>query len=280
MSDMRNSSFNGDEDQFGGGRDEPFERERREEEFTDPSEDEKEEEFQRRSGEMAEDEAAGTVSSEENFNHGMKILCEHLFERNESEEIEEDCVPDDADSDYFPGDFMDAMSDYLLSDPKLRDDVERYVSESVTVSEWDLEQKPAEKTLVNLVETNLRMWTNTVGETVSEMLVNRLVESLIREYSDDLLFGIVKNVYLTVSLEMSVEDTSVSFNYRLEWSKERGNYPLELPSTAALDEENRDLLYLIVGDLLSDLLENAKEREIDFGVLGRCIRNDEGRPFF
>lgn len=119
-----------------------------------------------------------------------------------------------------------------------------------------------------------RLHNKTFGTGMCRTLVADL-----RRYQDRLLFGLVDNLYLHCSRSITFAADRICASLRVFWDEEPSPYRLII--LHAMDiTENPDLVYLLVGDLLEEMLDGIEEategRKNSDGSDGKHDRNDAG----
>ena len=80
----------------------------------------------------------------------------------------------------------------------------------------------------------------------------------LRGYQERLLFGLVENVYLHCSRSITFAGDRICASLRVYWNEEPSPYRLII-SNASDISENTELVYLLVGDLIEDMLAGIEE---------------------
>lgn len=100
-----------------------------------------------------------------------------------------------------------------------------------------------------------------------------LVQALARElepYENKLLFGLIDGVYLHATRSFTFDGSAIMAGVRVVWDTQPNGYKLILYDVTSIST-NKEFVYLVVGDLLEELL-NGIEEETD-GRDDRDIEN-------
>lgn len=89
------------------------------------------------------------------------------------------------------------------------------------------------------------------------MICRSLILSL-KKFEEKLLFGTIDRLYLHSSQAVTFAFDNVNANIRFFWDERESPYPLILANATDITE-NEELVYLLVGDLLADIIDNIQK---------------------
>lgn len=95
----------------------------------------------------------------------------------------------------------------------------------------------------------------------------------LRRYQERLLFGLTENLYLHCSRSITYVNDRICASLRVFWDEEPSPYRLIVMNAADITE-NTDLVYLLVGDLLEDMLNGIEEATEGRTSSDGCCRGD------
>ena len=158
--------------------------------------------------------------------------------------------------------------------PDLPPFFERFAPNNIPLSESELkelwEDEMSLSTLFDPVDTELipgfsrsiLARKNVYGPTYGAKVCQALAKDLKMNY-DKYLFGLIDGIYLLCTRSATYERGQVSAGVNFIWFTEETPYQLILPKVTDI-MENEELVYLLIGDLLDeylDDLENGRSRE-------------------
>ena len=88
--------------------------------------------------------------------------------------------------------------------------------------------------------------------TFGSYLCKSLTEDL-EEHYDDLLFGLIDDIYLHCVTSFSISGKIANIGIKIFWAPEESHFRLVIPNASDIIE-NPELVYLIIGDLVEDLV--------------------------
>lgn len=95
--------------------------------------------------------------------------------------------------------------------------------------------------------------------TLGSLLCKSLLRDL-KEHYEDLLFGLEENVYLHATRSYTLCNGHVCASTRFFWSEEESPYPLIISNVADI-VENEELVYLIIGDMVENLVSRVENNQ-------------------
>lgn len=95
----------------------------------------------------------------------------------------------------------------------------------------------------------------TFGSFICQSLVSEL-----KEIYDDLLFGLTENIYLHATRSFTVCSGHACASTRFFWDEEKSPYPLIISNVADI-VENEELVYLIIGDMVENLVSRVENNQ-------------------
>lgn len=107
--------------------------------------------------------------------------------------------------------------------------------------------------------------------TFGSFLCQSLVKELKERY-EDLLFGLIDNIYLHATRSYTLCSGHVCASTRFFWSEDESPHPLII-SNAADIVENEELIYLLVGDLVEDLVNRLENPPAKSKKGGRRLKS-------
>ena len=108
----------------------------------------------------------------------------------------------------------------------------------------------------------------TFGSYLCQSLANDLKDSY-----EDLLFGLTDNLYLHTRRSYTLCDGRICASTEIFWCEWESPYPLIIPNVADI-VENEPLVYLIVGDMLEDLVSRVENNQPKKGDGGHSELQD------
>ena len=108
--------------------------------------------------------------------------------------------------------------------------------------------------------------------TFGTSLCKSLTDDL-KEFYDDLLFGLIDNIYLHHLTSFSFDRGDITIKIKVFWGPRESPHRLLTPKVTDIIE-NQELVYLIVGDLVEDLLNRIEEE----GRKERCRQSRNRSP--
>ena len=80
----------------------------------------------------------------------------------------------------------------------------------------------------------------------------------LKRYSDRLLFGLADNVYLHTARSITYNFDRICTSVRFYWDEEESPFKLVIPNATCIND-NPELVYLLVGDLVEELVNGIEE---------------------
>ena len=80
----------------------------------------------------------------------------------------------------------------------------------------------------------------------------------LKKYSDRLLFGLLDNIYLHTARSITYNFDRICTSVRFYWDEEESPFKLVIPNASCIND-NPELVYLLVGDLLEELVDGIEE---------------------
>lgn len=80
----------------------------------------------------------------------------------------------------------------------------------------------------------------------------------LKRYSDRILFGLVDNIYLHTARSITYNFDRICTSIRFYWDEEESPFKLVIPNAVCIND-NPELVYLLVGDLLEELVNGIEE---------------------
>ena len=143
-------------------------------------------------------------------------------------------------------DIRDAISDHAECAESRR----RLLSIETLYETMEKESIPALSR--NLLSTGRRNC-QSFGTSICQNLVADL-----RRYQERLLFGLTENLYLHCSRSITYANDRICASLRIYWDEEPSPYRLIVPNASDITE-NRELVYLLVGDLIEDMIAGIEQ---------------------
>ena len=166
------------------------------------------------------------------------------------------------------GDVIEDISDAISDHAECRESRRRILSvESIFETESKESIPGLSRNLLSMGRRNNKSF----GTGICRTLVADL-----RRYQERLLFGLVDNLYLHCSRTITYVNDRITASLRIFWDEEPSPYKLIIFNAVDITE-NKDLVYLLVGDLLEDMIngiEEAAKRRDRVGSDGGNDRND------
>ena len=106
--------------------------------------------------------------------------------------------------------------------------------------------------------------------TLGSILCQSLVREL-NEHYEDLLFGLTDNIYLHATRSYTICNGHACASTRFYWSEEESPHPLIIRNVADI-VENEKLVYLIIGDLVEDLVNRIENSQT--GTNGKEVKKN------
>ena len=86
----------------------------------------------------------------------------------------------------------------------------------------------------------------------------------LRRYQERLLFGLTENVYLHCSRSITYVNDRICASLRVFWNEEPSPYRLIVPNAFDISD-NKELIYLLVGDLVEEMLAGIEKNRKESG---------------
>lgn len=96
--------------------------------------------------------------------------------------------------------------------------------------------------------------THTFGTSLCKWLTDEL-----KKHYDLLLFGLIDNIYLHYGISLSFVKGNIYVGIKIFWDERESPHRLLIPNAADI-MKNPELVYLIVGDLVGDLLNQIEDK--------------------
>lgn len=202
-------------------------------------------------------------------------------EFEEEDEFDEDDFDDDDDDEFDEGglDLYGAVGMDGLDIPDLPDVVKDLIEQGalgalddLSVShEAESEAETSRHRIVSIetiFETHLRESVPglsrgllSTGRRGSRSFGTAVCQSLtidLKKYSDRLFFGLVDNVYLHTARSITYNFDRICTSVRFYWDEEESPFKLVIPNATCIND-NPELVYLLVGDLVEELINGIEE---------------------
>ena len=141
---------------------------------------------------------------------------------------------------------IEDISRAICNDDEFRESARRVLSLETVYETGAKEAIPAmSRNLLTLISSEK----TTFGTLICQTLVADL-----RQHQDRLLFGLLENLYLHCSRSFTFANDRICASLRVYWDERPSPYPLVI-SNATDISQNRELVYLLVGDLVGDMLD-------------------------
>ena len=95
------------------------------------------------------------------------------------------------------------------------------------------------------------------GRSYATLMAKTLTNDL-KRYADKLLFGLIDDLYLHCYRNYMFNLNRVNGGVRFYWSTEESPYRMNIAVSTI--EENRELTYLLIGDLIEELVDDTEMR--------------------